>query len=187
MKQLRAQLGLPAPDFLQEVPAGLLLTAVGRGVIQRDLDERLQNLTPEQKQAIVLDLRGGRPTDNPRPNGGIGYKARPLNGIWATAPFLHNGSVPNLYQLLLPDDQRVKSFYVGSREFDPVNVGFQVDEFAGGFQFRTEAEDGQPIPGNSNAGHSGKFYTQTMGDDGSFRDFSDEERSALVEYMKTLK
>ena len=73
------------------------------------------------------------------------YKAGPLGGIWATAPFLHNGSVPNLYQLLLPPDERVKKFKVGSREFDPVNVGF---DFTGGpFDFDTD------LVGNSNKGH----------------------------------
>ena len=52
------------------------------------------------------------------------YKARPLDGIWATAPFLHNGSVPSLWELLQPPERRVKTFYVGSRELDPVHVGF---------------------------------------------------------------
>jgi cytochrome c peroxidase len=42
------------------------------------------------------------------------YKARPLDGIWATAPYLHNGSVPTLYDLLTPPDQRPASFNVGN-------------------------------------------------------------------------
>ena len=53
------------------------------------------------------------------------YKARPLNGIWATAPYLHNGSVRTMRQLLLPADQREKSFSVGTREFDPDDIGFK--------------------------------------------------------------
>lgn len=53
---------------------------------------------------------------------GAVYKGRPLNGIWATAPYLHNGSVPNLYELMKKPEQRVTEFWVGSREFDPVNV-----------------------------------------------------------------
>jgi mono/diheme cytochrome c family protein len=48
------------------------------------------------------------------------YKSRPLDGVWATAPFLHNGSVPTLYDLLLPADRRPKTFRVGTRQFDPV-------------------------------------------------------------------
>lgn len=96
------------------------------------------------------------------------YKARPLNGIWATAPYLHNGSVPNLWQLLQPEGQRVKTFYVGNRELDPVNVGFDTAPFEGGFQFDTT------LPANSNAGHA--YGTQ----------LSDEDKWALVEYLKTL-
>ena len=50
------------------------------------------------------------------------YKAAPRDGVWATPPFLHNGSVPNLYEMLIPANERTKKFYVG-REFDPVKVG----------------------------------------------------------------
>ncbi len=101
---------------------------------------------------------------------GLFYKARPLDGIWATAPYLHNGSVPSLYQLLLPAKDRVKTFYVGTREFDPVNVGFVTDQRDGAFAFDTS------LPGNSNAGHD------TYGTD----QLTDEQRWQLVEYLKTL-
>ena len=50
------------------------------------------------------------------------YKAAPRDGVWATPPFLHNGSVPNLYEMLIPAKERTKKFYIG-REFDPVKVG----------------------------------------------------------------
>lgn len=75
------------------------------------------------------------------------YKARPLNGIWATAPYLHNGSVPTLRHLLMPPAQRPKTFLVGSREFDPKDVGFRWQGYDNGFKFDTS------LPGNSNAGH----------------------------------
>jgi len=106
-----------------------------------------------------------------------GYKGRPLNGIWATAPFLHNGSVPNLYELLLPAAERSQSFTLGSREFDPVKVGFTMDQPATAeayapFNFDTT------LKGNSNAGH------EYFGDGGA--PLSEEERWQLVEYMKTL-
>lgn len=114
------------------------------------------------------------------------YKARPLNGIWATAPYLHNGSVPSLYQLLLPADQRVKEFTVGRRAFDPVHVGFQTDPFDGGFRFRTHDEMGRPIPGNSNAGHEyGSGKARSAGGD-SLPPLTDEQRWQLVEYLKSL-
>ncbi|MFP6762192.1 MAG: hypothetical protein VB858_01200, partial [Planctomycetaceae bacterium] len=62
--------------------------------------------------------------------GGPVYPARPLAGVWSTAPFLHNGSVPTIYHLLLPADQRPRTFYVGSREFDPEKLGFHFEDDA---------------------------------------------------------
>jgi hypothetical protein len=103
------------------------------------------------------------------------YKARPLNGIWATAPYLHNGSVPNLDELLKPASKRVKKFFIGTREFDPHKVGFVSDKcFRGAMHFDTRE------PGNSNIGHE---YGPLI--DGG-RGFNDEQRRQLIEYMKTL-
>ncbi|MDE3155891.1 MAG: hypothetical protein KGN76_12355 [Acidobacteriota bacterium] len=79
-----------------------------------------------------------------------GYKPRPLGGVWATPPFLHNGSVPTLYDLLSPVSERPKRFWVGTRDFDPVKVGYMTSPPArdpGGFWFDTTK------PGNSNVGH----------------------------------
>lgn len=123
------------------------------------------------------------PTIRP-PLEGSGYKSGPLEGVWATAPFLHNGSVPNLFELLKPSAQRSPTFFVGSRRFDPVNVGFETGATPGAFEFRVKDGNG-PIPGNSNAGHEGHRFTQTM-ENGVWRDFTDDERWALVEYMKAL-
>jgi hypothetical protein len=97
------------------------------------------------------------------------YKARPLNGIWATAPYLHNGSVPNLAQLLLSPSQRVAQFYVGSRDFDPANVGFITTQTPGAYLFDTT------VAGNSNAGHD--YGTGAL---------TAQQRLELVEYLKTL-
>ena len=93
------------------------------------------------------------------------YKARPLNGIWATAPYLHNGSVPTLYDLLLPKkrpgdpeggEYRPDEFVVGSREFEPDKVGFKSSGYEG-FTFNTKGiwddRTGDYTKGNSNAGH----------------------------------
>lgn len=116
----------------------------------------------------------------------LAYKGRPLNGIWATPPYLHNGSVPSLYELMLPPNQRVPSFKVGTREFDPQRVGFVTDATAVAFQseraarentflFNTRSADGKALAGNSNLGH----------DYGNAR-LTDEDRWALVEYMKAV-
>jgi cytochrome c peroxidase len=96
----------------------------------------------------------------------IGYKARPLNGIWATAPYLHNGSVPTLAELLKPECERMGRFHVGSIEFDKDNVGFKNDPTYPVFD--TE------LKGNSNKGH----------DFGA--NLSKEERRQLLEFLKSL-
>ncbi len=102
------------------------------------------------------------------------FKSGPLNGIWATAPFLHNGSVPTLYDLLSHEDERPSLFYVGSREMDPDKVGF-ISQPEGDtvdpdwFLFDTR------IRGNGNQGH---IYPK----DG----LTEDEKMALIEFMKTL-
>lgn len=104
----------------------------------------------------------------------LAYKARPLNGVWTSAPFLHNGSVPNLYQLLLPAKNRVKQFYLGSMEFDSKHVGFEMVQVRESFLFDTT------LPGNSNGGHEyGAGY-------GNVPALTENERWALIEYLKTL-
>jgi hypothetical protein len=101
------------------------------------------------------------------------YKGRPLDGIWATAPYLHNGSVPTLDDLLKPEVDRPKSFSVGVRTFDPVKVGYLTN--APGFpRFEVSNPDGTAIVGHSNAGH---VYGTRL---------SADERKQLIEYLKTL-
>ena len=101
------------------------------------------------------------------------YLARPLNGIWATGPYLHNGSVPTLYDLLHPE-QRPAKFAVGNREFDPLKVGYRSDLDSTGpniWIYDTTQ------PGNSNIGHSGDAFGTALPED---------QKSALLEYLKKL-
>ena len=107
-----------------------------------------------------------------------GYKARPLEGIWATPPFLHNGSVPTLFQLLSPVSERQEQFWVGNFEFDPKKVGFSSQAFPGGFLFDTR------ITGNGNHGHEFRDGCRQGGVIG--RALQPEERLALIEYLKVL-
>ncbi|MDX2023396.1 MAG: di-heme-cytochrome C peroxidase [Deltaproteobacteria bacterium] len=136
------------------------------------------------------------------------YKARPLNGVWATAPYLHNGSVPNLYEMFLPSCNhppateglcRSTTFTVGSRAFDPVKVGFVSRDsasFPDLYVFDTR------LPGNSNAGHeysTGRTPVLKLDDYGHpvkdaeghvvqeyLPPITDADRWALVEYLKAL-
>ncbi|MCH4873380.1 di-heme-cytochrome C peroxidase [Pseudomonas sp. TMW22091] len=107
-----------------------------------------------------------------------GYKARPLEGIWATAPFLHNGSVPTLYQLLSPQSERDETFYRGSFEYDPRHLGYHTEAFDGGFVLDTR------ISGNHNSGH--EFRAGPRGNGVIGRLLQPEERWALLEYLKVL-
>ncbi|MGD2113801.1 MAG: cytochrome c [Acidobacteriota bacterium] len=101
-----------------------------------------------------------------------GYACQALDGIWARAPYLHNGSVPTLRDLLEPPENRPAVFYRGYDVYDRENVGFvsDVPEANGREFFRMD----RTVPGNDNVGH---LYGT---------DLSPEEKDALIEYMKTL-
>ena len=122
------------------IPTGALYGIVDNAILDRALAKL--NLT----EAQTVELHGYREFPlSPRPEGV--YKAAPRDGVWATPPFLHNGSVPNLYEMLIPAKERTKKFYIG-REFDPIKVGLDTSGKSGTFLFDTS------LPGNSNAGHS---------------------------------
>jgi hypothetical protein len=123
-------------------------------------------------------LRAGRPNVWRAPRA---YRARPLNGMWASAPFLHNGSVPSLVELLGPPGRRSVVFQVGSSELDPETLGFK------GGPFKVDTR----LPGNSNRGHTfedrfdaGRPFTAQDGAVGPA--LSPREVRALVELMKAL-
>jgi hypothetical protein len=97
-----------------------------------------------------------------------GYVASTLDGIWATAPYLHNDSVANLYELLSPAAERAASFRIGG-DIDPENVGYRVDGEVG-FPFDTS------LTSNGNGGHEGEAFGTTL---------TDYERYDLIEYLKT--
>lgn len=100
-----------------------------------------------------------------------GYVAQPLDGVWLRAPYLHNGSVPSLQELLEPPDKRRSTFYRGYDVYDPARVGFTSD---GDAASRAGALYDTNRPGNSNGGHL--YGTQ----------LTPAEKQALVEYLKTL-
>lgn len=116
----------------------------------------------------LAQMTAGRENVWRTPNG---YVARPLRGIWATPPYLHNGSVPTLDALLRPDSQRPQVFSIGPDcLYDDLNVGFAPN-----------CTTGSPVdtshPGDRNIGHTGSAYGT---------DLPDGDRAALIEYLKTL-
>ena len=126
----------------------------------------------EQRSMEDLDRRGGvtwRDTllDTQAPYGP--YAARPLYGIWAAAPYLHNGSVPTLYDLLLPPEQRPKTFALGDRDYDPVRLGFVVGKACD----KQDCGIDTTRIGDDNGGHL--WGT----------DLAEPDRMALLEYLKT--
>jgi processive rubber oxygenase RoxA-like protein len=144
-------------------------------VVENTAKQWYASQQPPVSDDVQQKMNGYRPVGVRAP---LQYKVRPLNGIWATPPYLHNGSVPNLYALLSPVEERPKKFYLGNREYDPVNVGYRTDELDGGFEMDTT------IRGNYNTGHEFSDTSKKAGVIG--RGLNPEERKALIEYLKSL-
>ncbi len=149
-------------------------------------------IPPEQRKVYEKD----------RPNclrAGAGYKARPLNGVWATAPYLHNGSVATVYELLSPPEERASYVQLGTTKFDVKNMGVLQDA-----QLAEQAKQNSTqryidgyfildttLPGNLNTGHEfsdrwieGTHWSrQPAGVIGSA--LTEEQRNALIEFLKT--
>ena len=172
----------------EDAPVAMILTATTSGVVATaDADKWWPQRIAEWLYTIVMSffdnpikesVKAGQytPDTTAAPfNSLLSYRARSLNGIWATAPYLHNGSVPTLYDLLLPANAdsncakaRPASFIVGAREFDPIKVGFISADYDG-FIFDTR------IRGNHNSGHEYGSCGMT-----------EQQRWDLVEFLKSL-
>jgi hypothetical protein len=138
---------------------------------QAEWEGRTRRPPPDWKPAMRSTLADAE--NYPDSRGGRVSPAKPLAGIWATAPYLNNGSVGNMWDLLTPPDARPKRFTLGSREYDVQRLGY-----------RTTADSKSPAPpwdfdttltGNSNAGH---VYGTTL---------SDDDKWALIEFLKKLR
>jgi hypothetical protein len=188
--------GLPDDPALNSVFALALMGIVDKAIDQWFADH-------PQYAEREKEMRGPRPNcPNPlvfrkdkiviRPV----YRARPLDGVWATAPYLHNGSVPTLEDMLKKASDRVKAFCVGSRQFDPVAVGLKL-EFSKEDKLRDKTKEcargltriDTNLLGSSNAGHS---FEGNARDDKRYRlgvvgpAFNATRRKQLIEYLKTL-
>lgn len=168
--------GVPqTPDG--QVPAPAALLAAVSVITENDL--RTRGITGDARKAWY----GWRfAPSSVTPQSGwlktLAYKAGPLAGVWATGPFLHNGSVPTVYDLLSPQDERPARFYVGSSRMDTAKLGFvslpdrlSEQERGGLFLFDTG------LPGNSNRGHA--FPAGAP--------LAPQDRFAIIEYLKVLE
>ncbi|MGH1486501.1 MAG: di-heme-cytochrome C peroxidase [Cellvibrionaceae bacterium] len=191
------------PVIVEETaPVVQILTAATRGVIatpdhdkwviRRWLDWLYTLGSSFFQNDIKPSIKNGdyEPDSTANPYASLqAYKARPLNGIWATAPYLHNGSVPTLYDLLLPkkrpgdpDDgeYRPNNFQVGCRELDVIKMGLLCSG-TNGTAFDTEEK------GNSNAGHEyAAGFTAPLGKNKPLPRINKQDRMALIEFIKTL-
>jgi hypothetical protein len=170
---LTAQFGsqLPPPYKGKEVfPSGELYLFLQDAILEKALGKL--KLT----EAEAVKMHGYRELPLPRPKLDV-YKAAPRDGVWATPPFMHNGSVPNLYEMLIPAKERTKKFYIG-REFDPIKVGLDTSGKSGTFLLDTS------LRGNSNQGHSFENGPHGNGIIGPL--LTEDQRWALVEYLKSI-
>ena len=130
---------------------------------------RLDSWTPEAADAFnALDSYRWRYTHFRKTSG---YVAVSLDGIWTHAPYLHNGSVPTLADMLTPPAQRPVTFIRGYDVYDKEKVGFVS---SGDGAARVGRLFDTRLLGNGNQGH---LFGTTLNAD---------EKRALIEYMKTL-
>ncbi|MBR0797941.1 cytochrome c [Bradyrhizobium jicamae] len=161
-----------------ETPPNLGIKDTGFGFALRDLVVNTVNYWYDQNNTAAADrerINGYRPPGIQAP---IAYKVRPLNGIWATPPYLHNGSVPSIYALLSPVKDRPAQFWLGSREYDARDLGYVSNvSIKNGFLLDTTKQ------GNSNSGHefSSAKHPGVIGPE-----LKEDERRALIEFIKTL-
>ena len=160
-------------------PFGLALMATVDRIARKWMDD---HDVAQADRETVFGSRKNCPNPETRPI----YKARTLDGVWAMAPYLHNGSVPSLDLLLRPARERPSKFCLGARDYDPRAVGYPADPVCdlGETLFSTVDATGEPLHGNSVAGHSFEDGGHRPGVVG--RALNDDERRDLIEYLKTL-
>jgi mono/diheme cytochrome c family protein len=165
----------PANLDIRETSFALALGAVVEKTVNYIYDQKKPPMNAAERRAADGNMPNELRKD-------LAYKVRPLNGVWATPPYLHNGSVPTIEALLGPPEDRPKKFYLGSREYDPVNLGYKFEKITNGFEFDTS------IRGNWNTGHEfRKEYSKDKEIKGVIGPaLSPADRKALIEYLKTL-
>ncbi|MCI0734454.1 MAG: di-heme-cytochrome C peroxidase, partial [Methylococcaceae bacterium] len=168
-----------AVNVLQTAVMGTLLQHLSADLLSAKAEAKLEFKARILRRLLgptIDQLKGAfrKPEVSGKPS--FAYESRVMEGIWAAAPYLHNGSVPSLAELLKPAAERVTSFKVGPA-YDSVNVGLAAEQTRFDYTYRTtdcSAGDSGRNSGNSRCGH--EFGTRLSAD----------EKKALLEYLKVL-
>jgi hypothetical protein len=160
------------------IPSNLGIVNNSFGLALSEVVAKVVNYVYDQEklpEAERQKMNGYRPNDIQAP---LKYKARPLNGVWATPPYLHNASVPTIEDLLGPADKRPTVFYLGSREYNPDKLGYETEK-----DLQNSSRFDTGIRGNSNRGHE---FSNTKGPAVIGDALDTDQRKALIAFLKTL-
>lgn len=169
---IKSRLGLendvfPAAGFL-----GNVVPAVTGEVIKSGMAAGQEAPTLRMRPIGHADCLKAGVTEAPcgysPPHLGGALKAGPLIGLWTTGPYLHNGSIRTVFEVISPQSERSETFWLGDRTIDAKHLGFENRETEGAFLFDTR------VPGNGKGGHD--FWAE--------RPLTREDRLAIVEYLK---
>ncbi len=172
-------LGASVIGSITQNPLGLLVDFLKDAEHRKELKVSSIELTRPSKVVVQLlkdslkdlyDKEIAKP--NPSAPPAFKYESKVMEGVWAAAPYLHNGSVPTLVELLKPPAERVQSFKVGPA-YDIENVGLAKEQTKFDYVYETTGCDKRDS-GNSRCGHD--FGTK----------LSPDEKKALLEYLKQL-
>jgi cytochrome c peroxidase len=137
---------------------------------------RLHAIRPEERAAYARSWLTGYDPEGVRTDPG-GYVAPPLDGIWATAPYFHNGAVPTLWHVLHPEE-RPAVWRAHPTEYDQERVGLRVETF-------------EAVPATDDGDERRRYFdTSLRGKSAEGHTFparlTEAQRRSLLEYLKTL-
>ena len=169
-----------APEVANDIDPSSVSAVVGLNLMSTAIASRYFEQFPPASREQLFRYMGYGVFDYPRtdPERLKNYKSRPLHGIWATPPFLHNGSVRTVYQMISPRTERESWFWSGTKEYDPVDLGYRSLPVPGAVKFDTR------VTGNDNTGHEFRAGCQSNGVIGPY--LKPEERRQIIEYLKVM-
>jgi hypothetical protein len=169
-----------APEVASTIDPSSVSAVVGLNIMSTAITNRYFEQYPPASREQLFKYMGYGIFDYPRtdPERLKNYKSRPLHGIWATPPFLHNGSVRTVYQMISPREERESWFWSGTKEYDPVDLGYRSLAVPGAVKYDTR------VTGNDNTGHEFRAGCQSNGVIGPY--LKPEQRKQIIEYVKAM-